>query len=250
MSAELSGAAPAAQLSGPGQITILCVESNSDFGCELMKQLRADGYGTTQARAAEHARMLARASPIQAVLLGSLEGPRAILDLLEEIRAPTSLPAAATWDENLPVIVLDPGATQMDLLRAFEAGADDFIATEHDPYLELRARLKALLRRTQRPRSARISVGVLSVDTSAHTVHVSGVPVELGPLEYELLVHLAHDPNTVYSKQDLLRAIWRQHCPSGTRTVDSHASRLRRKLRAAGAPGFVVNVWGVGYRLR
>jgi len=126
VSAELSGAAPAAQLSGPGQITILCVESNADFGCELVKQLCADGYGTTHARAAEHARMLARASPIQAVLLGSLEGPRAILDLLEEIRAPTLLPAAATWDENLPVIVLDPGATQMDLLRAFEAGADDY----------------------------------------------------------------------------------------------------------------------------
>ena len=73
--------------------------------------------------------------------------------------------------------------------------------------------------------------------------------MELGPLEYELLVHLARDPSAVCSKQELLREIWRQRCPSGTRTVDSHASRLRRKLHAVGAFGFVVNVWGVGYRL-
>ena len=240
----------AAGLGGPGQITVLCVESNADFGCELVKQLRADGYGTIHARAAEQARVLARTSPTQVVLLGSLERPRAMLDLLEEIRAPISSPAAATWDENLPVIVLHPGATQIDLLRAFEAGADDFIATENNPYLELRARLKALLRRTQCPSSTCISVGVLRIDTNAHAVHVSGGPVELGPLEYELLVHLARDPSAVCSKQELLRAIWRQRYLSGTRTVDSHASRLRRKLNAAGAPGFVVNVWGVGYRLR
>ncbi len=87
------------------------------------------------------------------------------------------------------------------------------------------------------------------MDTSAHTVHVSSIPVELGRIEYELLVHLARDPTVVCTKQELLRAIWHQRCPSATRTVDSHASRLRRKLHAAGAPGFVVNVWGIGYRL-
>jgi DNA-binding response OmpR family regulator len=172
-----------------------------------------------------------------------------MLDLLEEIRAPSSPPAAATWEENLPVIVLNPGATQLDLLRAFEAGADDFIATENHPYLELRARLKALLRRTQRPRPTCIRVGSLHVDTSTRAVHVSGMSLMLGRLEYELLVYLARDPVAVCSKQELLRAIWRQCRPSGTRTVDSHASRLRRKLHAAGATGFVVNVWGVGYRL-
>lgn len=233
----------------PGQVTILCVEADTAFGGELVEQLRADGYLVAHARTAEHARVLVRAGPIQAVLLGSLDGPRAILDLLDEIRAPTSLSAEATWEENLPLIVLRPGATQLDLLRAFEAGADDFISTEHHPYLELRARLKALLRRAQRPPPTCISVGALRVDTSAHTVHVAEMPVELGRIEYELLVHLARNPTAVCDKQELLRAIWRQHCPSHTRTVDSHASRLRRKLRAAGGPGFVVNVWGVGYRL-
>lgn len=249
MSADPSGPVLAAGLGGPGQTTVFCVEANADFGRELVEQLRADGYGTTYARTAEHARVLARAGSPQAVLLGSLEGPRATLDLLEEIRTPVFPPAEAIWDENLPVIVLSPGAPQLDLLRAFEAGADDFIATEHHPYLELRARLKALLRRAQRSHLTCIHVGVLRVDTRARTAHVAGTLVELGPLEYELLVHLARDPTAVSSKQELLRAIWRQRCPSGTRTVDSHASRLRRKLHAAGAFGFVVNVWGVGYRL-
>ncbi|MFZ1154001.1 MAG: response regulator transcription factor [Solirubrobacteraceae bacterium] len=249
MSAPLPGAALAAGPGSPEQVTILCVEADATFGGELVEQLRADGYRTAHARSAEHARVLARASPMQAVLLGSLDGPRAMLDLLEEIRASNPLSADATWDASLPLIVLDPGATQLDLLRAFEAGADDFIASEHHPYLELRARLKALLRRAQMPHLACMSVGPLRVDTSAHTVHVSGMTVELGRLEYELLVHLARNPTAVCAKQELLRAIWRERCLSGTRTVDSHACRLRRKLRAAGAPGFVVNVWGVGYRL-
>lgn len=249
MSAALSGPVFAPGLGGPGQTTVFCVEANADFGRELVDQLRADGYSTAYARTAEHARVLGRAGSPQAVLLGSLEGPRATLALLEEIRTPAFLPAEAIWDENLPVIVLSPGAPQLDLLRAFEAGADDFIATEHHSYLELRARLKALLRRTQRPRPTCIRVGTMRVDTRARTVQVAGTPVELGPLEYELLVHLARDPSAVCSKQELLREIWRQRCPSGTRTVDSHASRLRRKLHAVGAFGFVVNVWGVGYRL-
>lgn len=247
MSARSPGSALAA--CGSKQVAIICVEADATFGCELVEQLRADGYIATHARTAEHARVLARAGPIQALLLGSLDGPRATLDLLDEIRAPAPLSGDATWEENLPLIVLDPGANQLDLLRAFEAGADDFLSTEHHLYLELRVRLKALLRRAQRPRLTCIRVGALRVDTGAHTVHVSTMPVELGRIEYELLVHLARDPTVVCTKQELLRAIWRQRCPSGTRTVDSHASRLRRKLYAAGAPGFVVNVWGVGYRL-
>ncbi|MGA7705175.1 MAG: response regulator transcription factor [Solirubrobacteraceae bacterium] len=233
----------------PEQVTILCVEADTALASERVKQLRADGYLALHAHSAEHARVLARAGPPQAVLLGYLDGPRAILDLLEEIRAPAPAPAEATWEENLPLIVLHPGATQLDLLRAFEAGADDFISTEHHPYLELRARLKALLRRAHRPRPTRIRVGPVRVDTSARTVHVAATPVKLGRIEYELLVHLARDPTAVCEKHELLHAIWPQRNPSGTRNVDSHASRLRRKLHAAGAPGFIVNVWGVGYRL-
>lgn len=237
-----------ADLGGRRQGTILLAEASSPLGCEIVEQLRADGYRATPAHSAEHARVLARAQPIRAILLGDLDAPRGALDLLEEIRHPASR-AGSVWDEHLPAIVLSPSTGQLDLLRAFEMGADDFIARGAHCYLELRPRLRALLRRAERLPGTRLRIGPMEVDTSAHRVRVAGIPVELCRLEYELLVHLARNPTGVCTKQELMSAIWCQPASTGARTVDSHASRLRRKLDAAGAHGLVVNVWGVGYRL-
>jgi DNA-binding response OmpR family regulator len=234
----------------PGQGTILVVEFDAMSGCELVEQLRADRYRAALARTREHARALARAHPIRAILLRALDTPRGALDLLDEIRrsADDSL-GVSVWDEHLPAMVLSPSAEQLDLLRAFEMGADDFVGGGHS-YLELRARLKAVLRRAEDLRPMRLlRAGPLEIDTRAHVVLLAGASVDLCRLEYELLVHLARDPTGVCSKQELLRTIWHQRIGAGARTVDSHASRLRRKLDAAGAPGLVVNVWGVGYRL-
>ncbi|HWX87508.1 MAG TPA: response regulator transcription factor [Solirubrobacteraceae bacterium] len=231
------------------EAVVLLAEESPTVGCELVEQLRADSYRASLAHSPEHARVLARAQPIRALLLGELDAPRGALDLLEEVRHPSSASLASVWDEHLPIIVLGPSARQLDLLRAFEMGADDFIAREGHCYLELRARLKALLRRAEQSSATRLCVGALEVDTSAHLVRVAGAPVEVCRLEYELLVHLARNPTGVCTKQELLRAIWHQPVSAGARTVDSHASRLRRKLDLAGAHGFVVNVWGVGYRL-
>lgn len=235
----------------PPDAAILVVDSSDQLGRELVEQLRADRYSAVQARSDEHARVLARAQPIRAIVLGALDAPRGTLDLLEEIRRPDGPRASARrlWREDLPAIVLSPTGTQLDLLRAFERGADDFIA-HPAPYLELRARLKAVLRRCESATPTRLlRVGALEIDTGAHSVRFAGAPVELCRLEYELLVHLARNPAAVCSKQELLHAIWGQRSGSSTRTVDSHASRLRRKLDAVGARGLVVNVWGVGYRL-
>lgn len=230
--------------------TILVVECGEAIGRELVEQLCADRYRATLARTAEHARTLARAQPIRAVLLRRLDSPRGALDLLGEIRESVGDSAdASVWEECLPAIVLSPSAEQLEMLRAFEMGADDFIGGDR-PYLELRARLRAVLRRAECSYPRRLlRVGPLEIDTRAHLVLVAGASVELCRLEYELLVHLARNPTGVCSKQELLLAIWRQRIGAGARTVDSHASRLRRKLDAAGAPGLVVNVWGVGYRL-
>jgi DNA-binding response OmpR family regulator len=233
----------------PDPTTILLAEADATLAAELLEQMRADGYRVVLARSAEHARVLARAQPIRAILLGWLDDVRAALDLLEEIRGAATPTGDSTWDAGTPVIVLSPVTAQLDLLRAFELGADDFLARGPHSYLELRARLKAVLRRTERTAGTRLFAGALEVDTSARLVRVGDTPIELCRLEYELLVHLARDPSRVYTKQELLRAIWRQHTLTGARTVDSHASRLRRKLEVAGAPGLVVNVWGVGYRL-
>ncbi|MFZ1155976.1 MAG: response regulator transcription factor [Solirubrobacteraceae bacterium] len=233
-----------------GEETILLVESNASIGRELVEQLRADRYRAVLARTTEHARALARAQPIRAIVLGVLDTPRGGLDLLEEVRCRSfESSGGSVWDERLPAIVLSASTTPLDLLRAFEMGADDF--TSHPvTYLELRARLRAVLRRAEGlPDMRLLRVGSLEIDTDAHVVRIAEAPVELCRLEYELLVHLARNPTVVCPKQELLHAVWHQRANGVARTVDSHASRLRRKLTAAGAQGLVVNVWGVGYRL-
>jgi DNA-binding response OmpR family regulator len=94
-----------------------------------------------------------------------------------------------------------------------------------------------------------IELGPLAIDLEARRVELDGRRVELAPKEYELLVTLAAAPNRVFRKQELLRSVWGFRAASRTRTLDSHACRLRRKLSAPGAPRYVVNEWGYGYRL-
>jgi DNA-binding winged helix-turn-helix (wHTH) protein len=116
-------------------------------------------------------------------------------------------------------------------------------------YGELRGRVRALLRRSERRRRAgRLRVGTLELDPSSRSVRVGGRPVALTQTEFALLLVLAAAPTTVHSKAELLRTVWGFHAASSTRTLDSHACRLRGKLAVAGGR-FVLNVWGVGYRL-
>ena len=109
--------------------------------------------------------------------------------------------------------------------------------------------MRAVLRRTSGPRHARLAVRDLEIDLAARIVTVGGEPVQLSAKEYELLVALAEDPERVFKKEDLLRDVWGFRSMGRTRTLDSHASRLRRKLNRGGDVGYVLNVWGVGYRL-
>jgi DNA-binding response OmpR family regulator len=230
--------------------TILLVDCDPDIGQVLTHQLHADGYRATLAHTAQHFRALSLRSPPALAILGRFDSPRGALDLLAQIRH-----GETPCREDLPVIILGAPAHQLDLLRAFAHGADDFLARPGGAgfkYLELRARLQALLRRCAHAPTGmppKLDIGALSIDTRSRLVLLHDQPIRLRLREYALLVHLAREPTRVFTKHDLLRAVWGYQATGNTRTLDSHASRLRGKLARCSGEHWIVNVRGVGYRL-
>jgi len=150
---------------------------------------------------------------------------------------------------NVPVIVLgEPESDVVDRVRALDRGCDDFLARPF-VYEELLARIRAVLRRTASPGHETMHAGPITADLATRRVAVDGITVALAGKEYELLLKLMTDPTRVFTKEQLLREVWGFRSLGRTRTLDSHASRLRRKLSAVVAGPFVLNVWGVGYSL-
>jgi DNA-binding response OmpR family regulator len=157
--------------------------------------------------------------------------------------------ALERWEPACPVIVLGaPEDDDVDRLRAFQRGCDDYVMRPF-VYEELLARIRAVLRRTRPKPPRRIEVGRLVVDLDTRRAFVDERHVPLSGKEFDLVATLAADPQRVFGKEQLLREVWDYGAACRTRTLESHASRVRRKLAAAGADGYVVNVWGVGYRL-
>jgi len=205
----------------------------------LEQNLRDDGFevlGATRDR--EALDLVERARPDLVVSMG--------LELCRKLREGEP---GRTWDRNVPVIVVtSSSADAVDRVHALERGADD-VVERPIAYLELVARIRAILRRTTTGGEERIEAGDVVIDRRTRRVRVRGIPVELPGREFELAARLATDPSRVWTKSELLRDVWGFRSNGHTRTVDSHACRLRRKLRLAEDDRFVVNVWGVGYRL-
>jgi DNA-binding response OmpR family regulator len=150
---------------------------------------------------------------------------------------------------GVPVIVIGGADSDaVDRVRAFARGCDDFVARPF-VYDELVARINAVLRRARPAQREVMQAGAVRIERRTRRVTVAGARVDLAAREYELLLKLAAEPQRVFTKEELLREVWGFRSLGRTRTLDSHASRLRRKLQAADPGPFVINVWRVGYRL-
>jgi len=167
------------------------------------------------------------------------------LDVIREIRA--AIGPAPPFDPGLPIIVLSGRGGDGDRVRGLREGADDYVVKPLF-YDELLERIRKLLDRRSGVRRGPTRVGLLTIDPATREVRVGDREVELANKEFELLKALASEPQRVFTKDELLRDIWGFETPGRTRTLDSHASRLRRKLDPERGM-YVINCWGVGYRL-
>lgn len=231
--------------------TILIVGADRAARAFLGDNLTADEYEILEAGALASARELLTHSPVDLLVLDRELPDGDGLELLRLIRESGQL--VAQIDCDLPVIVLADDVSPLERIRGFERGCDDYLNRGELSYTELRARIAALLRRRRQPAVvARVRVGTLEIDALARQAWVGGVAVPLASKEFSLLLTLAREPGRVFKRAELMASVWGWSdggaTAQRTRTLDSHASRLRRKLSAQGA-AYVLNVWGVGYKL-
>lgn len=153
---------------------------------------------------------------------------------------------------DVPIIMLTAKADDMDKLLGFEHGADDYL-TKPFNILELKARIKALLRRSrgakkQESPDSKLVCGHITLDRDARDAFNNGQLVDLTAKEFDLMELLMRNPNRVYARESLLNAIWGYDTSSDIRTVDVHIRRLREKLEQnPAAPEHIMTKWGVGY---
>jgi DNA-binding response OmpR family regulator len=221
---------------------VLLLYGEEHVNLALADELELDGYEVRRASDTAKLRAVCGACEVELVIFGRASRRGAGLDVLRQLRAGAFMPEAK---RALRALWMTPNGDLGDVLRGFAAGADDVLRAPF-AYSELRARVQALARRDLAEEPGVIEYGDLRIDTAAHEVKVGATPVALRRLEFALLAHIARDPVRVYTKDELMRDVWGFRSPGTTRTLDCHASRLRRKLAQAGAGGLVYAVRGVG----
>lgn len=153
---------------------------------------------------------------------------------------------------NVPVIMLTARGEDADKIMGFECGADDYV-TKPFNILELKARIRAMLRRAAAPaanveRPGLLTVGELTLDTQQRVAVRDGETVELTAKEYDLIELLMKNPRRVYSRENLMNLVWGYSYAGDYRTVDVHIRRLREKLeKEPASPEYIMTKWGVGY---
>ncbi len=218
---------------------VLLADPEQDSRSYLERNLRGDGFHVIEAGWSAQALDLAeRAAPDVVVAVEP--------DLCRRLREGEP---GRRWDRNVPVILLTaPGADAVDRVRAFEKGADDVV--DSHLYLELVARIRALLRRTTVGQADVMELADVTIDLRARQVIVAGRIVPFSAREFDIVVRLAAAPGRVFTRAELHRDVWGIRYEARTRTLDSHICRVRRKLADADAAVAIENVWGTGFRLR
>jgi len=228
----------------PSAPTLLVAEEDDVARAFLADNLTADGYDVWTADSKEKALAVLSVRQPDAIVV-DVNGKT--LGLIDAIRAGDGL--AGRVDPDTPLIVLTARVDELHRIRVLDRGGDDVLAKPYS-YPELRARLAAVLRRARARQAPRVlRIGELTIDLAARTVDIRGTRVELPAKEYELLRTLAREPTRVFTREELLRDVWGHAHGCATRTLDSHACRLRHRLSEAGGNRWLRTVWGVGFRL-
>jgi two-component system alkaline phosphatase synthesis response regulator PhoP len=224
---------------------ILVVEDERDLARGLQANLEVEGYDVAIAHTGEDGLRLARETPADLMLLDLMLPGIDGYDVLANLRKS---------GVDIPVLILTARAEEVDKVRGFLAGADDYV-TKPFGVMELLLRIGAILRRgrdggsTATPGDTR-RLGSIEVDVADRSVRVDKRPVTLTPKAFDLLLALMQRQGKVASRHDLLRDVWGYADSVTTRTVDAHIAELRRKLEVdPSSPRHIVTVWKVGYRL-
>ena len=221
---------------------ILVVEDEDALATLLHYNLEKEGYRVGLAGDGEEALIQIDEQAPDLVVLDWMLPKVSGIEVCRRLRA-----AQAT--RNLPIIMLTARGEEADRVRGLDTGADDYI-TKPFAMSELTARVRAVLRRI-RPGLAEDQVhrGDLVMDRVAHRVSRAGRDIHLGPTEYRLLDHLMQHPGRVFSREQLLDAVWGSDVYVEVRTVDVHIGRLRKAITGKGEPDLIRTVRSAGYAL-
>lgn len=220
---------------------ILVVDDEPDIVALVVYHLAKAGYRVSSAQSGPDALALARRDRPALVILDLMLPGLSGFEVLEQLRADRAT-------RNVAVLMLTARREEPDRIRGLTMGADDYLTKPFSPQ-ELVLRVSAILRRTSgtMPAADVVTAGPISIDRSAHRVHVAGEEIELTPTEYKLLITLAERRGRVQSRSHLLETVWEAAPDIQTRTVDMHVQRLRSKLASAG--DLIETVRGFGYRM-
>jgi two-component system alkaline phosphatase synthesis response regulator PhoP len=220
--------------------TVLVVDDEPRIAAIASDYLRHAGYDVVTAGDGARALQMARARPPDLIVLDlGLPGTDG-LDVARTLRA----------ESNVPIIMLTARVEESDRLLGLEIGADDYMVKPFSPR-ELVARVKAVLRRAEKTpsRDGAVRFGDLVLDQARLNASRNGVPIDLTPTEFQLLVTLARQPGRVFTRAQLLDAVRGVEVDAFERAIDAHIKNIRRKIeRDTRNPRYILTVYGVGYR--